>query len=378
MEILTLMLQRRVGMSDSFRFHRYCDDLKIINVFFADDLFLFARGDVASARVIMDSLNEFKNVSGLAKIDWLEVGDSNSVYFHKSIKSRNQRSHIDVITNADNVEVSGNAVPDVFVSHYHSFLGATVTCGDLDSKGLYNKKVSNLSNANMTCPITDDEIKRAMFGIGDEKSQGPDGYTLTFFKKGWNVISHDICSAIRDFFENGKLLKEINHTFIALIPKRALRRLLVRINQRLSYEGEFLITSYLLKSLCIIIIWIRALLGALLGVLLWWIFRKRMIQWIGDSWIAFLRAFSFYPTMVKWVMSYVTSTSYSICINEDMHGFLKGALLGVLLRWMDIQNAYDTVDWRFLDCILKGFWYSSNHGQMGYVMCYFYILLDMH
>nr|GFA50070.1 RNA-directed DNA polymerase, eukaryota, reverse transcriptase zinc-binding domain protein [Tanacetum cinerariifolium] len=67
-----------------------------------------------------------------AKIDWLEVGDSNSVYFHKSIKSRNQRSHIDVITNADNVEVSGNAVPDVFVSHYHSFLGATVTCGDLD------------------------------------------------------------------------------------------------------------------------------------------------------------------------------------------------------------------------------------------------------
>nr|GEX54158.1 hypothetical protein [Tanacetum cinerariifolium] len=101
-----------------------------------------------------------------AKIDWLEVGDSNSAYFYKSIKNRNQRSCIDVITNADNVEVLGNAVLDVFVSHYHSFLGAATTCDDLDSEGLYNKKVSNLSSTNMTCPITDDEIKRAMFGIG--------------------------------------------------------------------------------------------------------------------------------------------------------------------------------------------------------------------
>ncbi|GJR67372.1 putative reverse transcriptase domain, reverse transcriptase zinc-binding domain protein [Tanacetum coccineum] len=52
-------------MSDSFRYHKQCEDLKIINVFFADDLFLFARGDVASAMVIMESLNEFQHVSGL-------------------------------------------------------------------------------------------------------------------------------------------------------------------------------------------------------------------------------------------------------------------------------------------------------------------------
>ncbi|GJS73124.1 hypothetical protein Tco_0705965 [Tanacetum coccineum] len=65
MEILTLILQRRVCMSDSFRYHKQCEELKIINVCFADDLFLFARGDVASAMVIMESLNEFQHVSGL-------------------------------------------------------------------------------------------------------------------------------------------------------------------------------------------------------------------------------------------------------------------------------------------------------------------------
>ncbi|GJW19115.1 putative reverse transcriptase domain, reverse transcriptase zinc-binding domain protein [Tanacetum coccineum] len=65
MEVLPLILQRRVRLSGSFRFHKHCEELRIINVCFADDLFIFARGDVESAKVIMDSLNEFKLVSGL-------------------------------------------------------------------------------------------------------------------------------------------------------------------------------------------------------------------------------------------------------------------------------------------------------------------------
>ncbi|GJT28012.1 putative reverse transcriptase domain, reverse transcriptase zinc-binding domain protein [Tanacetum coccineum] len=65
MEVFTLMLNRRVRQSASFTFHRYCSQLNIINICFADNLFLFAHGDVDSARVIMDALEEFKNVSGL-------------------------------------------------------------------------------------------------------------------------------------------------------------------------------------------------------------------------------------------------------------------------------------------------------------------------
>ena len=65
MEVLTLMLQRRVRESESFTYHQHCSKLNIINLCFTDDLFLFAHGDVHSARVIMDSLEEFKNASGL-------------------------------------------------------------------------------------------------------------------------------------------------------------------------------------------------------------------------------------------------------------------------------------------------------------------------
>ncbi|GJS60016.1 putative RNA-directed DNA polymerase, eukaryota, reverse transcriptase zinc-binding domain protein [Tanacetum coccineum] len=65
MEVLTLILRRQVRNSDFFRYHKHCEEIQLINVCFADDLFLFARGDVNSAKIIMDSLNEFKNVSGL-------------------------------------------------------------------------------------------------------------------------------------------------------------------------------------------------------------------------------------------------------------------------------------------------------------------------
>nr|GEW84499.1 hypothetical protein [Tanacetum cinerariifolium] len=65
MEILTLILKRRVPLLESFRYHHYCEEIYLINVCLADDLFNFARGDVESSRVIIDSLEEFKLTSGL-------------------------------------------------------------------------------------------------------------------------------------------------------------------------------------------------------------------------------------------------------------------------------------------------------------------------
>ncbi|GJV52851.1 putative reverse transcriptase domain, reverse transcriptase zinc-binding domain protein, partial [Tanacetum coccineum] len=65
MEVLNLIIQRKVRLSDSFCYHNHCEELQIINVCFADDLFIFARGEVESARLIIDSLDEFKRTSGL-------------------------------------------------------------------------------------------------------------------------------------------------------------------------------------------------------------------------------------------------------------------------------------------------------------------------
>ncbi|GKC44690.1 RNA-directed DNA polymerase, eukaryota, reverse transcriptase zinc-binding domain protein [Tanacetum coccineum] len=62
------------------------------------------------------------------------------------------------------------------------------------------------------------EIKDVMFGIDDNRSLGPDGYSAKFFKKGWSIMGKDICNSIMEFFSTGKILGEINATIISLVP----------------------------------------------------------------------------------------------------------------------------------------------------------------
>ncbi|GJV35250.1 putative reverse transcriptase domain, reverse transcriptase zinc-binding domain protein [Tanacetum coccineum] len=37
-----------------------------------------------------------------------------------------------------------------------------------------------------------------------------------------------------------------------------------------------------------------------------------------------LKCFGFHPLMIKWIMACVKSPSFSICVNGDIHGFFKG------------------------------------------------------
>jgi len=67
--------------------------------------------------------------------------------------------------------------------------------------------------------VTHDEIRRTMFSFCDEKAPGLNGYTTAFYKKAWDIVGNDVCLAVLDFFREGKLLIEMNHTLIALIPK---------------------------------------------------------------------------------------------------------------------------------------------------------------
>jgi len=76
MEILSLVLQRAVARDLRFRFHNGCQKLRLINLCFADDLFIFARRDLSSAKVIMESLRRFARMSGL-----LPSNQKSTVYF---------------------------------------------------------------------------------------------------------------------------------------------------------------------------------------------------------------------------------------------------------------------------------------------------------
>ncbi|GJR54181.1 hypothetical protein Tco_1404702 [Tanacetum coccineum] len=272
-------------------------------------------------------LDEERFLKQKAKIEWLEVGDSNSAYFHKSVKIRIHRGRIDVIMNSDNIEVTGSNVADVFVSRYQMFLRSDMVCDNLN-------------------------MDAAMFSIGDERAPRPDGFSSAFFKKGWDIVGLNVCHAIRDFFVNGRLLKEINHTFIALIPKvstplkindyrpisccnviyKCISKILtnriidgikevVSDNQSAFVPGRrisdnILITQELMHNYhrnrgpprCAFKIDIQKAYDT--------------VDWRFLGCV--LKYFGFHPLMIKWIMACVTSTSFSLNLNGDIHGFFKG------------------------------------------------------
>lgn len=67
--------------------------------------------------------------------------------------------------------------------------------------------------------VFSDEITSAMFSIGSKKALGPDGYNAAFFMANWEVVGMDVVSAVKSFFQTGKLLKAWNTTAITFIPK---------------------------------------------------------------------------------------------------------------------------------------------------------------
>ncbi|GJT31865.1 hypothetical protein Tco_0922284 [Tanacetum coccineum] len=154
-----------------------------------------------------------------AKIDWLKEGDSNSAYFYKTVRSRTSRSRIDVIMNNEGTLFENDHVADVFVSHYVNFLGEGGHTSGFDGEDLFQSRLADQDALNMVWPISRQEVKDAMFAMGNDKSPGPDSYLAAFFKEAWDIMEKDVIDTVSEFIINGKILKQLNHTIISLLPK---------------------------------------------------------------------------------------------------------------------------------------------------------------
>nr|GEZ10449.1 RNA-directed DNA polymerase, eukaryota, reverse transcriptase zinc-binding domain protein [Tanacetum cinerariifolium] len=95
--------------------------------------------------------------------------------------------------------------------------------GDENSKyflGILNNKHSHLAiRDDLERTVSIEEIKRAVWDCGTNKSPGLDGFTFEFFRRYWKFFENDISVAIIEFFSLGIFPKGCNSSFISLIPK---------------------------------------------------------------------------------------------------------------------------------------------------------------
>lgn len=67
--------------------------------------------------------------------------------------------------------------------------------------------------------VTVEEIEEVIEKADPDRAPGLDGFNGFFFKQNQDIIKNNVVRAVLSFFDNGKLLREANKTFITLIPK---------------------------------------------------------------------------------------------------------------------------------------------------------------
>ncbi|KAL2247963.1 UNVERIFIED_CONTAM: hypothetical protein Sindi_2648600, partial [Sesamum indicum] len=109
-----------------------------------------------------------------------------------------------------------------FVGYYQNLLGDNrrQIMMDIGFLRLWARHIlSNEEASHLISAFTPDNVKQAVFDIAEDKAPGPDGYSSGFFKAAWPVVGQEVTKAVLDFFSTGKLLKHVNSTLLALIPK---------------------------------------------------------------------------------------------------------------------------------------------------------------
>ncbi|XP_074351317.1 uncharacterized protein LOC141690410 [Apium graveolens] len=180
---------------------------------------LKTRESIISREHIECKLEEERLLKQRAKVHWLKVGDCNSKFFHKSLQARRVKKTVIEIENDEGECLQGVEMNNHFVEFYKQLLGSKDHCEKYFGLENYAKKLEPGIASEMVIEVTNEEIRVVIFAMGDDKAAGPDGYSALFFKKAWPVIGNDLCVVILEFFRTGKLLKEVNATLIALIPK---------------------------------------------------------------------------------------------------------------------------------------------------------------
>lgn len=155
---------------------------------------------------------------------WLSDGDRNSKFFHNSTK---QRSSVNRITK---IRLSGGHYtedPNLIIVHAFKYFenilnnqeGSNVSSRDTILANI-PKIITDVQSKSLGASFTKEEVEVALRQMNLDKAPGSDDFPTAFFQKCWHFIGDDVMRALEGAKNSGKVLKEINNTFITLIPKK--------------------------------------------------------------------------------------------------------------------------------------------------------------
>ncbi|CAN1803751.1 Transposon TX1 uncharacterized 149 kDa protein, partial [Linum perenne] len=124
-----------------------------------------------------------------ARNNWLRKGDKNTKLFHATTIQRMHRNRISQLKNRDGIWMEEEGE---LKGHVQAFFKELFTA----SENQYNSEltrdlprvVTHEMNVDLTRPVIDEEVRKAVFDLGPNKSPGPDGFSGNFYRQYWDVL----------------------------------------------------------------------------------------------------------------------------------------------------------------------------------------------
>ncbi|GJR96166.1 RNA-directed DNA polymerase, eukaryota, reverse transcriptase zinc-binding domain protein [Tanacetum coccineum] len=238
--------------------------------------------------------DEYSLLCQKAKVEWLKEGDRNTAYFHKTIKERVHMGRIMTIRNEEGVRFKNDEVAVQIVKHFAEFLGKSRPVQKLSSRSdIFINKLNTEEAFKMVRPISDSEIKHAMFDIRDSKAPG-------------------------------KLLGEVNATLISLVPK-------IPTPDKISDFKPIACCNVIYKCIS------KVMTNRIKGVL-GFLVNENQSAFIGGRQI----------------------TDNILLSQELFRGYNRKLNIKKVAFKIDLQKAYDTISWEFIEEVLEMFGFHKN------------------
>ncbi|KAJ0535737.1 putative RNA-directed DNA polymerase [Helianthus annuus] len=162
--------------------------------------------------------NKHMDAQQKARVRWAIEGDENSGFFHGIINANTVNNRINGIM-VDGVWVTN---PTLIKDKAYAFFAdkfreplavrPTFCCPNM-------AKISELEADFLIRPFTLTEIKEAVWSCDGDRAPGPDGFNFKFLKRCWNGVQNDFLALFEDFYHRAVLGPGCTSSFIALIPK---------------------------------------------------------------------------------------------------------------------------------------------------------------
>ncbi|XP_033133908.1 uncharacterized protein LOC117127485 [Brassica rapa] len=155
-----------------------------------------------------------------SRVFWLRERDKNTKFFHALTKQRRARNKITLL-----LDINGNLVEDeeglvaIATSYFRQIFESSIPEDIEEALSEVPTTITGSMNESLTAPVSEWEVKLALFAMHPDKAPGPDGMTALFYQKFWDIVKEDMTLMVNIFLFDGTMVNGLNDTNICLIPK---------------------------------------------------------------------------------------------------------------------------------------------------------------